>query len=84
MSKKSTEQRTEKSITKATKKNFNNNERISVTYLDKESKEKFVVVFNELKQNYTLYEVLKESYVSLGTSTNPLKLEEKYKILEKI
>lgn len=80
MSKKSTE----KSSAKTTKKKLNNNEKISVTYLDKESKEKFIVVYNESKQNYTLYEVLKDSYVSLGTSTNPLKLEEKYKILEKI
>lgn len=70
-----------KDINKNIKKKLGLNEKIAVVYLNEDEEEKYVMIFNELKQNYSLYEINKDkTYSLLGTGTNPLKLEKKYKI----
>lgn len=67
------------------KKKLSTNENIIVTYLNKENKELFVMVFNELKQNYSLYSINEDkTYLWLGSGSSPLKLEERFKVDEQL
>ena len=65
------------------KKKLSSTEHIVVVYADKEDKELFLMIFNELKQNYSLYSINKDkTYTLLGSGASPLKLEERFKIEE--